>query len=103
MRLVLSSSLGFVLILVSARLGDTHPPQGYQAVLAQVRLSWEPDRRLVLHGSQEILAIDSNREAATGSVFTATNRACSAVSKQERHPARLGSYWQPLPLFEFMG
>lgn len=103
MRLVISSSLGFILILVSVKLGDTHPPRGYQAALAQVRLSWEPDRRLVSRGSQEIVAIDSNREAATGSVFTATNRACSAVSKRERHPARLGSYWQPLPLLELMG
>lgn len=103
MRLVLSSSLGFVLILVAAKPGDTHPRRGCQAALAQVRLSWEPDRRLALHGSQEIVAIDSNREAAAASVFTATNRACSAVSKQERHPARLGSCWQRLPLFELMG
>lgn len=102
-RLVLSSSLGFVLILVAAKPGDTHPRRGCQAALAQVRLRWEPDRRLALHGSQEIAAIDSNREAAAGSVFTATNRACSAVSRQERHPARLGSCWQPLPLFELMG
>lgn len=81
-----------------------HPPTtGMSAALAQVRLRWEPDRRLALHGSQEIAAIDSNREAAAGSVFTATNRACSAVSRQERHPARLGSCWQPLPLFELMG
>lgn len=102
-RLVLSSSLGFVLILVAVKPGDTHPRRGCQAALAQVRLRWEPDRRLALHGSQEIAAIDSNREAAAGSVFTATNRACSAVSRQERHPARLGSCWQPLPLFELMG
>lgn len=102
-RLVLSSSLGFVLILVAANHGDTHPRRGCQAALAQVRLRWEPDRRLASHGSQEIAAIDSNREAAAGSVFTATNRACSAVSRQERHPARLGSCWQPLPLFELMG
>lgn len=102
-RLVLSSSLGFVLILVAVKPGDTHPRRGCQAALAQVRLRWEPDRRLALHGSQEIAAIDSNREAAAASVFTATNRACSAVSKQERHPARLGSCWQLLSLFELMG
>lgn len=69
-----------------------HPPTaGMSAALARGRQSRRPDRSLASHGSQEIAAIDSNREAAAAACLRQQTE--PAAQSPSRSVTRAG--WDP--------